>query len=407
MKKSILPFILLSLFASALNYFAYPLLARLLPSSEYVNITVALSIFTQISTFLSSLSAVTIGLTKIPGHSSMLHRLQISLLQVFSVFGIIFLILSPLIMSSVHTPVVYALPIVLMILMSIPITIISGYLNGRQLMTKLGLVAVITASLQFITGIVTATLSNNGFLTMLCMGSVQIISIHILLRFLKDSTLPRISKELFVIEKYSSRATRLLLFVIAASFAIMAINLLQIFDLLVIKNIDGSTAKAYTDVYIISRIVFFGGMILIWPFLGALKLDDNRSNKRAYMKLLGIFGLLGVVVISTLTFAGGYIVQLLFGQNYYGTQLNETLLLSTLYKLFFLIITAVCLYFIVFRSIKSIYFGILVSVLITVSYLLADASDVQSILSHLTAAAGVSSAIGSYMVLRFTLSERQ
>lgn len=403
MKKTLAPFIALSLFASALNYFAYPILSRLLPSHEYVNITVALSLFTQISTFLSSLTAITIGISKDKNHEHTLHKLQVSLLQVFSIFGLLFLALSPLIMSNIHTPVAYALPIVIMILLSIPITMISGYLNGHQLMTKLGLVAILVASLQFITGVSVAWISGNGFLTMLCMGSVQILSIIILLRFLGEPAMPRTGKELFRIEKYSPEMKKILVYVIVASFAIMLINILQIFDLLAIKNMGGATAKFYADIYIVSRIVYFGGIILIWPFLGAISIDNKIANNKAFFKLIGMFSLMGSSVLLTLSIFGKDMLHILFGEAYPAGNLVGILLLSTVYKIFFLVITAACLYLIVFRSLKSVWLALFTLASILAGYSLANHSSVASILLNLTIAAGISASAGAILLLRFRL----
>lgn len=401
MKRGLIPFIFLSLLASGLNYFAYPALGRLLPSSQYVNITVSLSLFTQISTFLSSLTAITIGLSKTADHTNTIHKLQVSLLQIFSLFGVIFLVFSPIIMSMLDTPVSYAVPIVIMILMSIPVTIISGYLNGRQLMTKLGLVAALTASLQFVTGLLVALLSQNGFITMLCMGLTQLISISILIRYMGESEMPHLGSELFVFKRFATETYRLLGYVILASFAIMAVNLLQIFDLLVIKNMNDSTARFYTDIYIISRIIFFGGMILVWPFLGELSLTDQRHNIRAFSRLVSWLTAIGLSLLTVFAIAGRHIVQLLFGQLYPYTSLSEALFLSTLYKLFFLVIVAISLYFIVFRDKRSILYPLFVSFATIFSYVISDHSSINSVLTHLTAAALLCAAIGSYALIRF------
>lgn len=406
MKKTTLYYILLSLFASTLNYLAYPMLARLLPPSQYVDITVALSLFTQMSTFISSLAAIAIGVSKNKTEGNhTLTKLQTSLLQIFTLLGVIFLLLSPVIMNFITTPVVYALPIIIMILVSIPITVISGYLNGRNSMVKLGSVAALTATLQFITGGLVAGLFHNGLITMFVMSVVQIISVIILVRLLREPDLPKITAEVFKLEKYSQVTRRLLVFTVIASFAIMIINVLQIADLLIIKNINSTVAKFYTDMYVISRIVFFGGMIFIWPFLGEVSLTDIDSNRKSYLKLLGIFAGISLGVIVAMLLFGSIITHILFGQTHDATLVKVVIPFSILYKMFFLMITACCLYFIIFRSYRCLLLTLIVTVITSASILLANPAEMSSVIFYLTAGSAIGALIGSGMLWTFKTPE--
>lgn len=398
MKKNIIFYIILSVLASALNYFAYPMLARLLPDSQYVDITVSLSLMTQISAFMSALTAVTIGITKKgPIDKRPINQLQTSLLQIFTLIGFVFLVLSPLIFPIIDTPAEYALAIVIMILVSIPITIISGYLNGKGSMVKLGSVALLTASLQFITGGFLAATTHSGLVTMTAMGLVQILSIILLVKFLNEPNMPKLGKDLFSFNRDSLVSNKLLKFTIVSAFAIMAINLLQVFDLLIIKNIGGSVARFYTDVYVISRVVFFAGTIFIWPFLASISLHDKHVNRRAFLKLIATFSILTLGAIIVIFFFGNTITNLMFGKTYDSFLLWNVLSLSILYKMFFLVITASCLFVISQHNYRSTWLALATSIVIVTTGILT-AGSMSMVLASLAATSGVM-ALVSFLVV--------
>jgi len=398
MKKNTALYILLSIAASALNYFAYPLLARLLPETQYVDITVSLSLMTQVSAFMSALTAVTVGITKKGGpEKDITNKLQASLLQIFTLIGLCFLALSPLILPSINTPTRYALPIVVMIIVSIPITVVSGYLNGKGSMVKLGGVAVLTASMQFLTGGIVAAITHNGFLTMTSMGLIQIVSLVFLVKFLNEPDMPKLGKELLTLGTYSKATRKLLVFTTVSAFAIMIINILQVYDLLLIKNFGGQDARFYTDIYVISRIVFFAGMIFIWPFLASISAHEAQANRRAFLKLIGVFGALALGAIVILFFFGNVVTELLFGKTYEIYALRVVLSLSILYKTFFLIITASCLFIIAQHSYKHIWLTFATAaIVITVG--LAATKSILAVLGGLVLASGVLALI-SFLVV--------
>lgn len=358
-KKDLAIYIALSILASGLNYLSYPLLSRFLPDSEYVNITVSLSLLTQMGTFLSSIIAISISLSKEKvakdNENDLLSALQTRILKMLMILGLSFLVLSPLIMAAVDTPVLYAVPILLMVLISIPITTISGYFNGKNMLIKLGSVAVISASLQFSIGILSAILFQNGLVTLVCMSLAQIIAVIALYVVYSRDNLPTINSLIKPLPAHMSRkVNQLIRFTIVASFAIMAVNILQIADLLIIQHFGSSEAKFYTDIYVFSRIVFFSGMIFVWPFLGRINMHDLKKNVKPFSSLLLILFVILAGTLAALFIGGQTIMHILFGEVRYPDQLNGLATLSVLFKVAFLIITAICLYFIVLRSYKAV-----------------------------------------------------
>ncbi len=384
-------FVALSTIGSGINYIAYPTLAHLLPASEYTNITLALSLFTQIGTFLSSLIAITIGLTKLRSDSAQkqIHYLQKSLIQVLMVVGMFILILSPVLMPAFSTPTPYAFPIVLMLLISVPITIISGYLNGKQLMVRLGLVSVITAAFQLVAGVAAASSTKSGVLTMLSMGAVQVISILILMYVFRSVKIPGLNKELFLFASPDKSIRKLLVFTLTTSFGIMLTNLLQVVDLVFVRQAATSDATFYTDTYILSRALFFAGMIFIWPFLGEVNVITPRKNIKIFVKTLLIFvgltiGLIGIIYLSS-----DFVFHSMFGRTESYDTLLPTVVLSVIYKLSLLIITLVVLYFTVFLKYTSVWIAVGTYLIIYAFHILLPGSTTFEVVLNLNIAAGI------------------
>jgi hypothetical protein len=139
----------------------------------------------------------------------------------------------------------------------------------------------------------------------------------------------------------------------------MAINIVQIADLLIIQTLHTSDVKFYTDIYVVSRIVFFGGMIFIWPFLGKISIDNHQLNRKPFAEVAIIFTVITVGAVIGLYFFGAFITNLLFGTAYNLSDVQYIGILSVLYKYFFLIITAAILYFVVLRSYVALWLSVI------------------------------------------------
>lgn len=405
-KKSVFIFIILSLIASALNYIAYPLFARLLPSSEYVNITVSLSLFTQISTFLSSIIAITIGLSKSERDESAdgkIEILQAFLFKLFIILAAVFLIISPLVMGKLNTPILFAIPISIMMFFSIPIQVISGWFNGKNQMVKLGIVVLIVASSQFIIGVSTSIITHNGLATMLSMTVAQVISLTIIYSVFSSDRLPAISRSLKT--KVSTIRDKhigpLIIYTAVASLSVMAISIVQIADLLILQGLTSVNLKFYTDIYVISRVVFFAGMIFIWPFLGEISVDHHHFNRKPFYKVIGYFTLITLMAIVALYFFGDRLTSILFGSSY-SLQLIRTVgILSVLYKYFLLIITAVILYFIVLRRYTVAVLSVIACTLVLIaSTIIGSHSDIIGVLLALDTIAFIVAVMSIVALLR-------
>lgn len=398
MKRSTLYFIVFSTIASALNYAIYPVLARILSTSGFVQITVSLALLTQMSSFTLSLVALTIGLSKNTEENPkiLIEKLQTMLIHIFIVILLIFLLFSPILLSKLHIPLKMLLPICIMLALSIPMSIITGYLNGLGRLTKLGLVILMSAVFQFILTAVVGSVTSNGTaaLNAMALGSfLAIITTYVLY---KSENLPHLNSFFrHGLSIYRSKNIRSLVkYTALASLATLVVNILLIFDLLVINYLHPNS-KLYADIYVISRIVFFSGMLFVWPFLSNVDTNNPRKNIRLFYKLSGVFIAISLVAMVAMTLFSQQVTHYLLGSNYESTNELKTLaILAVIYKFLYLMITALILYFIVLRSYWAAWLAAILIVATLVALFITDRASNMSIVASLNVAATVSLAFG-------------
>lgn len=400
MKKSTIVFILLSVVASAISYTLYPVLSRLLPANQYIDITVALSLLTQISTFLSSIIAITIGLSKSEGNGKAqpkIEALQEMLFKLFIILVVVFLIISPVVMPSIDIPIQFVIPISIIMLASIPIATISGYLNGRAELMKLGILTVAVAGSQFLIASIVAFITRNGLIATLSMAAAQIITIFFAHSAFRNDNLPGIGKmawKLAPVFSDKQHLKRLALYTLVASIALMALNLAQIADLLIIQTTNNGDSKFYADIYVVSRVVFFAGMIFVWPFLSEIDIINHRLNRIPLVKAGAVFGVISVGAIAGLYAYGDIIIHLMLGVDYELQAIRSIGVLSVLYKTLFLIITAVVLYFVVLhRYIAAWITAAVTTLILAYAVSVSNQDSTQDILVVLNIIAGAGACV--------------
>lgn len=353
-------FVAASILASALNYLTYPILARMLSGGVFVEITVALSLLTQISAFLSALVALTVGLTKDAHRKDVpeVGALQSVLFRMFLIVIVVFCFTAPWTMGSLNIPLPYTLPIAMMLLFSVPTAIVSGFFNGRGELIKLGGVAVMTASLQFILTVLVAGITGDGVIALIAMSIGQVLSLVLIYTIFRSEHLPTISLRVKAVKNM-----RLVRFAVLVSIAVMAVNILQIADLLLVKS-QAVDVVLYTDFYVISRIVFFAGMIMIWPFLSWIDTASHAKNVGAIVKAIGIIALGCLVAAVGIIVLGDTVTRVLLAASYPQATINSVGTLSIIYKFLYLVIILFTLYFTVMRS----YWAVIIPAVLTVTF---------------------------------------
>ena len=391
-------FVALSGVASLLNYATYPLLARVLSNQDFVNTTVALSLLTQMSSFLSSIVALSAGLAKQDSDDTneIIEQLQAVLMKFFVLIIVSFLVISPLLLSSINLTTAFIIPVSLLLLFSIPISIISGFLNGKHKIVKLGLATLLSAVLQFTLTILVGYSTKSGALALGAMASGQLIAIFAIYFFYKEDKLPSLSSVIRhkLKDSLSGDFKDLVKFTLLSALGIMAINILQVFDLLIIQHRQ-LDARLYTDLYIISRVVFFAGTIFIWPFLSYVDIRNRLHNRILFLKLACVFTLISATSTVGLIFFGQQTANVLFGNIYDLETIGSIGVLAITYKYLFLMITSISLFFIVIRSYWSVSLALILTIVTAIfAYSVPNNTSTLSTLYGLNAIAIVGLIIG-------------
>lgn len=351
MSHQLILYVVLSLFASALNYIIYPLIGRILPTSDYTDVTVALSLFTQISVFFSSIVAVTIGLSKVHDSDEIavkIEALQRYLLKIFMYLLIVFFLLSPMFMKAANIPLIFAVPLSIMLILSIPVSTISGYLNGKKQLIKLGIVLGLISTIQFTLAVLTAMFTSSGIATMMAFSLAQLISTFVIYAIYSAEKLPNPFRDLKLQKTLDDLKTKkIIAYSIWVAGALTVLSIMQIADLLIVRKLVNVDIRMYTDIYTISRIVFFVGTIFIWPFLGKVSIKSHKENSKSIISLLAVIVTITVVSISIMYFTGDKILNIIFGSNLSLNSVREITLNSILFKGLMLVVLSEVLYFVV------------------------------------------------------------
>jgi len=343
-------FFIFSILASFLNYLTYPLLARILGREDFTDTNVALALVSQITSMMSAIVALAISETLYSPKKKgeVVSALQSQVTRLYGVVMLIFIVTSPLIFNLVKLPLKFIIPLSAVLFFTVPIAIISGYFNGKSLLTKLGAVGLIVASSQFTVAIIFAILSKSGSVSILGMALGQAAAIIICYRIFKSERLPTIRES--VSKKPQTTSTGMAhRTIVIASLCILALNILQIADLLLI-NAKGVDQQMYSDISIVSRVVFFGASMFIWVFLAKIRINDSRSNAKSFVSLTAIS--LGIFAIGSILFCflGDFILKAITGTTYYLPDIRFIGLASILYRILYVPNISVVLYLIVTRN---------------------------------------------------------
>lgn len=408
MRKSTFIFIVLSGLASFFNYAVYPVLARVLSADEFVDMTVALALFTQLSSFMLSIVALTIGLSKQERErdsKQVVEKLQAILTHLFLVIIVVLLATAPLYLNRIHLPAPLLLPICAMLALSISMSVISGFLNGQQKLVKLGISIAFSAFLQFVLSVGVAATTKSGALTMNAMAFGSLLAIALTYRVYRNEKLPRFSS-IFThgISLYKSKEIQSLIrFTILASLATLVMNILLIADLLLVNSRE-TDSKIYADTYIISRVVFFSGTLFIWPFLSNINIYKPRESTGLFYRLAGLFSLISICAIGLMVFFGHHITQILLGSDY-GTRgdVKQLAIQAIIYKFIYLLISTLTLFFIVMRNYWAVKLPLILAATSGFALLLTPSStSTVQLIVHLNIAAAVA-LLGGLVGYRITI----
>lgn len=343
-------YFIFSILASLLNYMMYPLLARILERDDFTSTNVALALVTQITSMMSAVVALAISETlhnpKKKGESVSVLQSQVT--RLYGIVMAIFILTSPFVFRLVNLPLRFIIPLSAVLFFTVPIAIISGYFNGKSLLSKLGAVGLIVAGFQFILAIIFGYISKSGYLSVLGMALGQALAIFVCYRIYSNERLPKIRETLFLNRSRPSDSQSHKV-IVTASLCLLFLNVLQIADLLLINAI-GTEQQVYSDISIVSRVVFFGASMFIWVFLSKIRLGNSADNTKYFLNLVSIS--FGILLIASLVFyfEGDTILGIITGTAYDLADIRLIGIASMLYRIIYVLNITIVLYLIVTRN---------------------------------------------------------
>lgn len=347
----------------ALNYLYYPVLGRFMSPSAFGEVQVLVSLFLQLTIFLTVLSMLTVNIVANYRDKKTRDQILYEIEKLALVVGVVLLgvvaIISPFLQTFFQFD--SSLPftaLALAFVAGIPLTSRSAYLRGQQAFGKTSVVNCLAAggkifaslalvvlgfgTLGAILGIVGAQLFAGGW------AAYQARRLGLLKRDAPWHQLPRlqvISGEL----RYAG-------LVLITS---LAITLHYSIDIIAVKHyFDAHTAGLYAGIATVGRILFFLTASIAQVMLPAVKLANKPSQNQAVLwRSLLLLGLVSLPVLFVFWFWPQPVVHLLMGQNY-----NELAALLPDLSLAIVIIAALNLfmnYYVALRTYNMLMFAII------------------------------------------------
>lgn len=316
-------FFLGSVAVGALNYLYYPVLGRLLDHRAFGEVQTLVSLFLQLTVFLTVLSMVIVNIvanqsdeTKRNGLIFEFEKLALWVSAVLLAASIIF---GKQLQHwlSFESPWPFAM-LMVAILASVPFILRGAYLRGLQ---RFGMVSsgnIVAAGGKLV---LSAILVAAGLGTLGAIGGVaasQVVACALILWWARRLGLerPHTSKKISHPNlKLLAPELRFGGVVLAAS---LAITLQYSVDIIFIKHyFDPNTAGLYAGVAAVARILFFLTASVAQVLMSKIKLDEpGHDNHRMLEKSLFLLGAISLPVLAVMILFPAQVINLLMGSGY-------------------------------------------------------------------------------------------
>lgn len=357
---------ILSLAGAVFSYALYPVLARILSTSEFGDFAVIVAFSNQLLGLMLAFNIISIYLVKSQSEEKARSHAQIiqkSLIWLFLGLTLVFLLVSPYLSSLLkidNTGYFFILGLILLI--SVPGIIWTGYLQGHKELVRVGFFNL-TASLGklIFASFLAISLGAAGGLLGIFFGSIAgLLTIHFMpgvklptLRSFFARSDPEELKSLYSLRKY----------VLECLLVVGSLSFLQNYDITLAKALfPPEQAGVYSGISVLSNALYFLSFLLIWIVLPEIKLGDKVVNKRVLTTAYKLLATLAVGVVAAELLLKGQITQLLLGNNFVNG--SDLLVFATLYQITLAALALYAFYLLVIRQ-KRVSFLVLICLLIT------------------------------------------
>lgn len=315
-----------SVAVGVLNYAYYPILGRLLSPSAFGEVQTLVSLFLQLSIFLTVLSLVVVTIVTNYRNKIARNRQIFELEKAAVLGGLVLLVVTTLAGSWLQHTLHFASPwpfilLALALVISVPLTFRSAFLRGKQRFAAVSGSLLLGAAGKIATSsaLVVMGLGTNGAIAGLALAQTIALGFTALRARGVGLRYPSVKIYLFAPPNMRTIAPQLRFsfFVLLGSLAVM---LLFSVDVIMVKYFfDAHTAGLYAGVATVARIIFFLTASVAQVLLPAVKLTAaSRSNRRLLIKSLVLVVGASLPVTILLMLFPHTIVVTLMGQEYAG-----------------------------------------------------------------------------------------
>lgn len=328
-------FTILSLGSAIASYALYPILVRFLSHESFGDFAVTSALLNQTLAILLAINIISIHLVKKYGEDEARQHTQVIqkvLMWVFMTICTLILIFSPFLQSlfKIENPLLFV-PLIVILLASIPTIVWNGYLQGNKELVRIGISSFGSALAKLLFASALGLLAGSvGAVFGILVGTLAGIAI---LQLYPGVKLPSIRS---AFEKTSRSEVRFLnnikLYVAQAVFVVGALGVLQGYDISLAKVLFApDVAGQYGGISVLGAAFYYLGFILIWIILPEIKIYDPAVNRRVLRTAYGLFSVILAVAILGELLLGDALLPVLLGESFQGK--TDLLIFATLYQL--------------------------------------------------------------------------
>lgn len=351
-------FTISSLLGGAISYALYPVLARIFSAADFGNFVVIMSMSNQALGILLAFNVITIYLVKNHAGQALEKSQTIQKVIVWTVLviALLLVVLAPLLKNlfqSEHLVSFFFLAII--ILLTVPGVIWSGFLQGHKQLTRVGIYTltmsigklVFASSLAIGGGVI-------GGLTGVALGCILGL---MTLAWRSPVELPKLRS---IFTSFSNTEIKFMrsigLYVLEVLLLVGGLSLLQGIDITFVKALfSPEVAGAYSGISILGNMLYFAAFLLIWITLPEISVESPLRNRQLLKKAYFLLASLAVCAVMGVGLFGKVVIGILLGSQF--TYLSNILLFSCLFQLSLVGVILYTYYLLVIRSRRALVLG--------------------------------------------------
>lgn len=312
-----------TLLVSILNYLYYPVLGRLLETSQFGEVQVLVSFFLQLMMLLMVLTQVTTNIVANYQDETKKQRVIFELEKLAFMVSLGLLAVGSLLSWQLMQALQFQSPIPFVILLlaftvTIPFTFRSGFLRGQQKFYEVSIGSIIGSASKIVAS---AALVVIGFGTIGAIGGLVIAQLLALIYTIHRARLGGFKTpadaSYFTLPNFKLIMPELKYFGLVLSGS-LAITIMYSIDVILVKYyFTPEEAGLYAAVATIARILFFLTVSIAQVLMPAVKLrHTGKTNMKILQKSTLLVGAIGGGALIVITLFPQLTMQILMGEKY-------------------------------------------------------------------------------------------